>query len=149
MFEVNQQFLMWMFGAAFIAAGVAGRLSLWKKWYWTTRGAVYGYIPLGLLFIVYSFNPQAEERLGAYFVLYQAAVVLLILLGVWWSLRPPAFVKPTWVHWIEQHPEAVLEAMADAVKGGEEWESHVTSPEAVDAWAKTLRKKKRRPKGKS
>jgi len=148
MFGINSQFLMWMFGAAFMAAGVAARLGLWKNWYWTTRGAVYGYVPLGLLFVVYSFDSSAKERLGSNFFLYQGAVALLVVLGVWWSLRPPGFVKPTWVHWLEEYPEAVRDAMAHAVKEREEWESHVTSRQAVDAWAKTLGKKRRRPKGK-
>lgn len=149
MLGINQQLLMWMFGAAFAAAGAAARLGRWKKWYWTSRGAVYGYVPLGLLFFVYAFNADAEELLGPHVWLYHAVVVLLIAVGVWWSLRPPAFVKPAWVLWVEEYPQAVQEAMADAAKEDEAWESHVASQEAVSAWAQTLRKKQRRSKATS
>ena len=148
MFGISQQLLMWMFGAAFIAAGLAARLGRWKNWYWTTRGAVYGYTPLGLLFIVYSFNGEAQTWPSPYSQLYQVAVVLLIAVGVWWSLRPPAVVKPAWVRWVEVHPQSVWEAMAGAVKDGGEWEFHVASPEAVNAWAKALARKKRSARAK-
>jgi drug/metabolite transporter superfamily protein YnfA len=147
MFGINQQLLMQAFGACFIIAGLAARLGLWKKWYWRTRGAIYGYIPLGLLFILYAFSTLAEERLGSTYVAYQGVGVLLIVLGLWWSVRPPALVKPSWVRWVEEYPESVREAMVRAVEEGEEWESHVESREAVDAWARGLRARKRRSKG--
>jgi len=146
MFGIDHQFLMQAFGVCFTIAGVAARLGVWKKWYWVSRGAVYGYAPLGLLFILYSVDAVAQEQLGSYLIVYQGAGVLLIMLGLWWSLRPPAFAKPAWIRWIEEHPEKVREAMARAAKEGKEWESHVTSRESVDQWAKTLRPRKRRSK---
>jgi hypothetical protein len=149
MFGINQQFLMQAFGACFTIAGVAARLGVWKKWYWHSRGAVYGYVPLGLLFILYSVDAIAQEQLGSYLIVYQGAGVLMIVLGVWWSLRPPAFTKPVWVRWIEEYPEQVRDAMAHAAKQGKEWESHVTSRESVGQWAKTLHPRKRRSKSRS
>jgi len=149
MFGIDPQFLIQALGFAFIVAGVAARTGTWKNWYWRSRGAVYGYIPLGFLFLLYSFNAQAEERLGAYYVVYQGIGVLLLVLGVWWSLRPPAFVKPRWVRWIEEYPLKVRKAMQRAVENGDDWESHMTSREAVDAWVKTLRSKKRKSKSKT
>ena len=152
MFSVNQQLLIQALGACFVAVGLAARLGLWKNWYWHSRGLIYSYVPLGLVFILYSFNDLAAERLGSsyvyqwlsyYVLLYQGLIVLLIIVGIWWSGRPPGFVKPTWVRWVEGYPKKVYKALARAVEEGEEdWESHVASQEALEAWVKALRGKK-------
>ena len=75
--------------------------------------------------------------------------MLLLLCGLWWSVRPPAFVKPSWILWVETYPKKVYDAMADEAKDGEAWESKVVSPEAVEAWAKELSSKKRSRRAKS
>jgi len=142
MLGIDQQFLMRIFGLTFISLGLSARLGLWKKWYWRSRGTVYSYIPLGLLFLLYSFNALAKARLGSYYVLYQSLFVLLIACGVWWSVRPPAFVKPAWVRWVEVYPQNVYEAIRKAVEQGENWEPNVVSPDKLEAWVKTLRGKK-------
>jgi hypothetical protein len=137
---------MILFGVVFTAIGVAARLGQWKTWYWRTRGSVYGYVPLGLLFILYAFNEQALQRVGRYYVLYQGLMVLLIGIGLWWSLRPPEFVKPTWVRWVEAYPQSVHQAMQNAVEDGQEWEPLVASREDLEAWVKRLRGTRARPK---
>jgi hypothetical protein len=140
MFPLDTKLLLQAFGVVFFGIGMAARLGLWKRWYWKTRGTVYGYVPLGLLFLLYSFEALAAERLGSRYVFFQGAVGLLIVLGLWWSLRPPAFVRPAWVRWVERHPRAVIQAMSTAAEEDEGWEQHVTSREAVDAWAKSLQR---------
>ncbi len=148
MLRWDPQTLMILFGVVFMAIGVAARLGQWKTWYWRTRGSVYGYMPLGLLFILYAFNERGLERLGRYYVLYQGLMVLFIAVGVWWSLRPPEFVKPTWVRWVEAYPKNVYQAMQKAVEDGQEWEPHMASREDLEAWVKTLRGTKARSKRK-
>ena len=135
----DPQTLSILFGLVFIAIGLAARLGLWKQWYWRTRGSVYGYIPLGVLFILFTLSEQAAARLGQYHVVYQGLIVLLIAVGVWWSLRPPEFIKPTWVRWVEGYPQNVYQAMLKAVEQGEDWEPHMASREDLEAWVKTLR----------
>ena len=146
MLRWDPQILSTLFGVAFIAIGLAARLGLWKKWYWRTRGSVYSYVPLGALFILFTFSGQAAERLGPYHILYQGLMGLLVVLGAWWSLRPPEFVKPTWVRWVEAYPKNVYQAMLKAVEDGEVWEPHVASREDLEAWVKSLRGKKARSK---
>jgi hypothetical protein len=143
----NKQVLTWAFGAVFVAMGVAARLGLWKSWYWRTRSSVYGYAPLGLAFFVYAFRDRAVQELGRNFLWYQGLLVLLLLLGLWWSVRPPAFVKPAWILWVERYPKKVYEAMASAAIDGEAWQPKVASPEAVQAWAKELSSKKHSRRG--
>ena len=139
---------MWAFGAVFVAMGIAARLGLWKSWYWRTKGSVYGYTPLGLAFFVYGFHERALQ-FGRSFVWYQGLLVVLLLLGLWWSVRPPAFAKPAWILWVERYPKKVYEAMASAAIDGEDWQSKVASPEAVDSWAKELSSKKRSRRAKA
>jgi hypothetical protein len=128
----------------FLALGVGARLGVWKKWYWGTKGAIYGYLPMGLVFLLYGFDSKATARLGSLHIAYQALMVLLGLCGLWWTFRPPAFVKPAWVRWVEAYPQNLYDAMAKAVKQGEAWEAHMASPESVDAWVKSLRPKNRK-----
>lgn len=147
MFGLDAQLLLRLFGITFIALGLAARLGVWKNWYWRSRGTVYGYIPLGLLFIVYSFNALAVARLGSYYILYQGLFVLLIVWGLWWTVHPPIFIKPIWVRWVEAYPKEVFDTIVKAVEQGEKWEAHVVSPEKLELWVKSLRAKKRRSKG--
>ena len=51
MFGIKQQYFILAFGVCFFALGLAARFGLWKKWYWSSRGTIYGYIPLGMVFI--------------------------------------------------------------------------------------------------
>jgi hypothetical protein len=146
MFPWDPELLLQVLGLAFIAVGLAVRMGLWKKWYWKTRGTVYGYIPLGLLFLIYSFNDLAAERLGSRYFLFQVAIGLVIALGLWWSVRPPELIKPAWVRWVERHSQAVRLVMAQDADQDKEWERHVASPEAVDAWAKALQRPKAKRK---
>ena len=135
---------MWLFGGTFVIAGVIARLGLWKGWYWRSRGAAYGYMPLGLLFVAYSLSTQAREMLGGSYLLFELFMLALVAVGVWWSMRPPEFVKPAWVRRVEAYPPADREAMAQAVDDGADWESQVVSEEALEAWVVSLRPKKGR-----
>ncbi len=149
MFPIDPRLLLQAFGLIFVGLGAAARLGLWKQWYWKSRGTVFGYIPLGALFLVYSFNSLAVDRLGSRYFLFQALIGLLIVLGLWWSLRPPALVKPVWVRWLERHPKNVIQAMARAAEEDKDWEQHVVSQEAIDRWAKTVQMRGPRPKRRS
>jgi uncharacterized membrane protein YccC len=146
---INQQFLILLFGAVFTALGVTARLGVWKNWYWRSRGTVYGYIPFGLVFILYSFNAVAKAQPPPSYLLFQGAIVLLIACGVWWSVRPPALIKPAWVRWVEAYPQDVREAMAKAVEQGKNWEARVRSKEALAEWASSLGSRKSKSEGRS
>jgi hypothetical protein len=141
MTESQVQLLMQGFGIFFLSIGLAARLSVWRSWFWRQQRMVYGYIPLGLLFIVFSFNNQAKEGLGSNYIAFQVLAGLLLVIGGWWSARPPDFIKPQWVRWVEKHSKRVIEVMVQQVKDGEEWDSKIESEKTVDAWARAIRKK--------
>jgi hypothetical protein len=142
----DPKFLLLAFGVIFTALGLAAHLGMWKKWYWRSRGAVYGYVPLGLMFLLYSFNEQLTTLFGPLKWIYWGMYGLLIGLGVWWSLRPPRFVKPAWVHWIEAYPQQVFGMMEKAAQDDPQWDSYMGSPESIEAWLKTLKAEKRKIK---
>ncbi len=142
LFNFDTQPLLQAFGLIFIALGVVIRLGMWKKWYWRGKGTAYSYIPIGVIFLLYSFNDPAGAQLGPAYWIYLAVYAIPIALGVWWVLRPPAFVKPDWVRWIEAYPEKTCQAMQKDALGDPEWERHVTSPKSVEAWAKSLERGK-------
>jgi hypothetical protein len=148
-FNFDTQLLLQAFGLIFIVIGLVARMGLWKKWYWRSKGTVYSYIPLGLIFLLYSYNDLASARLGASFWLYQLSYIIPVAVGIWWVVRTPAFIKPDWVRWVEAYPEPVYQAMQQAAQDNPDWESHVTSPEKVQAWAKSLERVKSLQKAKS
>lgn len=146
MFEFDQAQIIRLLGLGFIGAGLVARFGTWKKWFWKTRKAPYGYIPLGLLFILFTYSDLAEEQLGDRYFLYLVAFALLGICVVWFSQRPMEFLKPRWVRWLEAYPPRILTLMEQQVDRGEEWESHVASEEAIAAWAKSLKGKPLRKK---
>ena len=133
-----------VFGAIFIALGIAGLLGIWKNWYWRSQRSIYGYIPFGLLFLVSAFEPQIRPRLGGSLWILIAIYTLLLALGIWGFIRPPRFVKPKWVQAIEAQPASVYHAMRKQVKAGENWRRRVSTSEELDAWIKEIRRQ--RPK---
>lgn len=141
-------YVMCLFGGGFSVAGLAAVLGLWKGFYWRMRAAAYGFVPLGLLFVVYALSRPAKASLSAYYWIYELLGVLLLVVGVWWSMRPPEFIKPAWVRWVEGYPPSVQEAIQKAVMAGAEWKPHVSSQENLEAWVKTLRGKKSGTKAK-
>jgi hypothetical protein len=146
MFKFDPKLLILAFGLIFSSLGIAARLGFWKKWYWQSRGSAYGYIPIGCLFILYSYYETLKIILGANNWLFPVLFGFLVALGIWWSVRPPLFIKPIWVRWIEKHPPNLVEAMKSAANQGTDWERHITSEAAVDDWARTIKvPKKRKP----
>ncbi len=138
--NINMQALLLAFGLFFILFGWAACLGYWKKWFWQPHGAPFGYIPIGCLFIVYAFDTPLRAALGDSSWLATFILALLAVVGLWWSIRPPNFLKPRWVHWVEKYPADVVESMRNAAKAEASWgSSHTTSEEAVDAWVKTLK----------
>lgn len=133
-------------GAIFIVLGVSVRLGMWKAWFWKTRGGVYGYVPLGLLFILYAYNEPLLDMLGSSAYLFYVAFGLLFAAVLYLSLRPPAWVKPGWVKWIESQPAPAVKAMRAAVQAGDTWNEHIQSQETVAAWARQLTKKNSKSK---
>jgi hypothetical protein len=145
--KLDPSLLLQAFGITFLGIGMAVRLGVWKKWYWKSRGTVYGYIPLGLVFLLYSFESLARQRLGTSYWLYQVAFGVIIAVGVWWTLRTPPFIKPAWVRWVEGHSPSVLKAMEADAQSDPNWEKHVVSEQAVEAWIRSLDIKKPKTKG--
>lgn len=144
MFDFDTPSLLKAFGLTFAGIGVAARLGLWKQWYWRSKGMVYAYLPLGVIFLLYGYEALAKERLGASFWIYQASYVVPLILGAWWVVRTPAFVKPDWVRWVEDCPESTRQAMRQAAQDDPRWEEHVASREKVEAWARSLERAKPR-----
>ena len=72
---------------------------------------------------------------------YYAAFGVLIAFILYLTIKKPRFIKPTWVPWVEKYPEKIIKAMTDNIKNNADWEKHTVSEEAVDQWAKSLKRK--------
>ncbi len=138
---MNQLMLIQVLGIFFVLFGITIRLGYWKKMYFSSRGGIYGYVPMGLLFILYTYYEEVSAKSGNYLIYYYVVFGLLIVGILLLSLRKPRWMKPAWVIWVEKYPEKVIKAMADDVKNNPEWEKNTVSEEAVDYWAKSLKHK--------
>lgn len=141
-FELDKQLLIQAFGFVFIALGMAARLGYWKKWYWQPRASSYGYIPYGCIFVLYSYNEQLLEFFSPYPWITYVIYAVLFIIGLWFSINPPGFMKPSWIRWIEKYPANIIDAMRIETKNDPSWEEHIKDEAAVDGWAKLVKTKK-------
>lgn len=131
-----------LLGGFFIVVGVVVRLGLWKGWYWRSRGGALAYIPMGIVFLLYSYISEIQAIGGNIYYGYIAVFLFFIALTVYFSLKPPSWMKPKWVTWIEKYPKRVVKAMKEAVSEEDvDWKSHVSDEESVDQWAKKFHTK--------
>jgi hypothetical protein len=138
---IDPNFVIPLMGAAFIFFGISIRLGNLKQVYWKSRRSIIGYIPLGIVFIAAGFYENASKQQPLIFYLYLALFVIMVGLTIYATARPPDFMKPAWVRWVEKYPRPVQKAMAAAVEDDDEWKKNVASQAAVDAWAKQLARK--------
>lgn len=125
-------------GIFFVLLAVAIRLGYLKRIYWRSKGGIYGYLPMGLLFLWYSYFDVVVEFFNQKVFVYYIIFGLLILLTLLLSLRTPQWAKPDWVKWIEKYPAHIHKKMTDEAKNSSEWEIHVESEDGVAKWARKL-----------
>jgi hypothetical protein len=138
---IDPNFVIPLMGAAFIFFGISIRMGNLKQVYWKSRRSIIGYIPLGIVFIIAGVYETASKQPALIFYLYLAFFIIMVGLTIYCTARPPEFMKPTWVRWVEKYPRSVQKAMAAAVDDDTDWRQNVVSEGAVDAWAKQLTRK--------
>jgi len=139
--QLDFNLLIPLLGAAFVLVGIYIRMGNMKQVYWKSRRSMFGYIPLGLVFILVGYYTTFSSQAPYVFYAYIALLVILVVLTVYVSSRPPDFIKPTWIKWIEKHPNKIQKAMRIEADVDDEWKERVTSEAGVDAWAKELARK--------
>jgi hypothetical protein len=135
--EKIQPFML-VIGGFFLIVGIIVRLGFWKDWYWKGLKLVYGYIPMGLLFIFVYFKPQISQIIKSEIFNYYLPIAILLIMSALFSSRTPGFIKPKWVNWIESHPKRVVDRMVADVKSGVDWVSKVKDKKSIDAWARQI-----------
>ena len=140
MFDLDTNILLRIFGGFFILAGLLGMLGRWKGWYWHSQNSIYGYPPIGLLFIVTSF----EQPLRTWMPFGNAGLIglysIILVLGMWGFVKPPRFFKPHWIQVIEEQPKAVYRLMAEQARKNKEWRKWAANDVALADWIKSVRK---------
>jgi hypothetical protein len=136
--DINPQLIISIIGIVFVALGISVRTGWWKKWYWRTRGGAYGYIPMGCLFLLYAYESKVVQYVNS--IVLVAVYVVLAILVVFLSLKPPKWIKPSWILWVEELPAATQKAMRNQAKEDDEWMEFIDSRESLQKWAKQLRK---------
>ncbi len=131
-----------LLGFFFVALGLAFRLGYLKKLYWLSKGGIYAYLPMGLLFIWYSYFDSITTLSDRFGIIYYLIFGLLILMTIIFSVWTPQWAKPNWILWVEKYPAKIRKKMAEQAKNESGWETYVASSEAVDDWARKLSGKK-------
>jgi len=138
---MNQDWIIRLLGFFFVLFGVSIRLGYWRNLYWASKGGIYGYIPMGLLFVLYSYYEDIITNLAGYHLLFYVAFGFLMLSAILLTIKKPRWIKPAWVIWIEKYPQRVRKAMLEDVKNNPEWERNTLDEQAVDHWARKLTRK--------
>ena len=131
-----------MLGLFFTLFGIAIRLGYFKKMYFGSRGGIYGYIPMGLLFILYTYYESVAAVHSESVTYFYIAFGFLIVCVLYLSIRKPRWIKPKWTLWVEKYPKKVIDAMAEDVKNNpDEWEKNTIDEESIKKWAKRVSRK--------
>ena len=138
---LDLDFVILLMGLAFIFFGLYMRLGNMKQVYWKSPRSVSSYIPLGLVFIAANYLDEMALQPRPLYYGYIAVFAALVGVTLWWSTRPPDFMKPDWVRWVEKQPSHIQKAMATEAEGNKDWLMNVTSETAVDNWAKQITRK--------
>lgn len=138
---MNEIWIIRMLGVFFALFGIAIRLGYFKKMYFASKGGIYGYLPMGLLFVLYSYYEAYQAGHADNMLIYYIGFGLLIALVLYFSLVKPKWMKPTWVTWIEKYPPKVVNKMTAEIKDNPDWEKKTIDEASVDAWAKKLSRK--------
>jgi hypothetical protein len=139
--KLDLNFVVPLLGAAFVFIGIYIRMGNLKQVYWKSRKSIFGYIPLGLVFILAGYYEKASKLEPVFFYAYIALFAIVAGLTLFVAARPPDFIKPNWILWIEKHPNNIQKAMQAEVQENEDWKQKVISEVEVDAWAKQLARK--------
>jgi hypothetical protein len=137
---MNELWIIRFLGIFFVLFGLTIRMGYWKKMYFASKGGIYGYIPMGLLFVLYSYYDEVIASHPEYKIHYYIGFGLLIAISLYFSIAKPKWMKPTWVKWVEKYPPKVINKMTEQVNKDAEWEKNTASEKSVDAWAKRLHK---------
>ncbi len=140
---MNEIWIIRSLGIIFILFSITFRMGYWKKLYWASRGGIYGYLPLGLVFLLYSFFDELLQSLPHYTIVFYGLFVFLLLMGLYLTWRKPRWIKPAWVLWVEKYPQKIRNAMLEDVKLGDEWEVNTRDEQSVDQWAKKLAQRRK------
>lgn len=138
---MNEIWIIRMLGVFFALFGIAIRLGYFRKMYFASKGGIYGYLSMGLLFVLYSYYDEYKAGNPDNMLVYYVAFGLLIALTLYFSLAKPKWMKPTWVTWIEKYPPKVVNKMTEEIKENPDWEKKTIDEASVDAWAKQLSRK--------
>jgi hypothetical protein len=132
----------------FFTLGIGGRLGYFKSHYigkpvpgLPARTLAYAYVPAGLfvLFLVaanhFSVSRWRDTPLGLA-VLSGFLIILLVPM-----LRPPRWLKPDWINWLEDNYGHVLPQMYQEANRTSNWSSRMKTQADVEAWADQVAQK--------
>lgn len=142
----DTQFILFLMGICFFAAGIAGISGKWKRWYWTSRRIAFAYLPFGLLFLLAAVGQTISD--STLTLVLQVIEFLVLAVAIWWIVRLPQFMIPNWIKMIEMRPRMTYDAMAASVKAHEEWHSKVETPQALERWIQSIEKRSQKKKTK-
>jgi hypothetical protein len=130
-------------GAAFLSLFLLIRLGLYKSWFVTktlpghiSARMFYSTFPLGIEFLFWSILPILPGYDNRNWDIWDAVFFILLLLPLYFLWRPPQWVVPAWVKWIEKEYGYCLDILAEEGQqmGRWEWESQVRTQEGMQVW---------------
>ncbi len=134
-------------GTALLIFGILVRSGRHKRWYLykgdpalSPKEFAFVCIPFGLMILIMGIaallpTPEARQAIfwGVVFPLGIAVAVLLF-----W---PPAWIKPSWLRWLEKNHKGILLLLVEDARETPDWEQRVATQAGLEAWVAEVRRK--------
>jgi hypothetical protein len=134
-------------GLGLIAWGGLVRAGWYKRWYLMSdnsiffdKSAHYAFIPLGLSLISLSImlllpplSKASDYALYGFFVLGGLGVILFF-----WQ---PRWLKPDWVHWLEENHADILDLLIREARETPSWGQRVSTQAGLEQWVAETRQR--------
>lgn len=135
-------------GVGLVALGVflIVKLGLLKSWFILERlpgllsaRMIYASFPFGLSFALLTFVPMLpgyDPDVFPYSIILLGVLLIGPLFGFWFMYKPPEWIKPDWLRWLEQEYGYCIPILIEEAQKMNRWvwEAKVRKPEGLQAW---------------
>jgi hypothetical protein len=138
-------------GLGVIVFGGLVRIGWYKRWYlmdddsiFFDKSAHYAFLPLGLSLILLGImlllpplSKASSYALYGFFILGGLGATLFF-----WQ---PSWLKPSWIRWLEENNQDILDLIIEEGRKTKDWGKVVATQEGLEAWVAEVRRKHDRP----
>ncbi|MCP4538856.1 MAG: hypothetical protein GY832_17110 [Chloroflexi bacterium] len=141
---------VWFFSAALLGAFLLVRLSIIKSWFilkplpgLLSAQMIYAAFPLGVAFLILGLGGMFHDSI--FYKVGLEVFFLLVFASFLFMIRPPRWVKPRWLRWLEYEYSYCLDILIKEarVMGRWNWGAQVSTRVGLEQWVESVVKRHR------